>query len=131
MAKYHTTAVQYGMIWAIELGPEDVGQEVDIDVPPGFVLKSLTNTIRTAFNGTTPTFSIVDNKGTPTTLIGSVTSGATGNTSAIAGTLFSEYPNGGKIKVRYVVASGNTTEGRALVTLEGFVPGRQNERVGS
>lgn len=131
MAQIKVKNVQYPMVWNVEIGPEDVGNEVVIDVPPGFVLTGLANVIRTVFNGTTPTYSIVDNKAAPTTLIASATSGTAGITNAVATTLYSEYPNGGKIRILYVVASGTTTAGRADVVVQGIVRGRQNENVGA
>ena len=131
MAQIKVTNVQYPMVWNVEINPDDVGNEVVIDVPPGFVLTSMANVIRTVFNGTTPTYSIVDNKSSPTTYIASATSGTAGITSPIAATLYSEFPSGGKIRILYVIASGTTTTGRADVLVQGIVRGRQNERVGA
>lgn len=131
MAQIKVTNVQYPMVWNVEVNPDDVGNELVIDVQPGFVLTGLANVIRTPFNGTTPTYSIVDNKSSPTTYIASATSGTAGVTNAISTTLYAEFPNGGKIRILYVVASGTPTTGRADVIVQGIVRGRQNERVGA
>lgn len=131
MAQVKITNVQYPMVWNVEVNPDDVGNELVIDVPPGFVLTGLVNVIREVFNGTTPTYSVVDNKASPTTYIASATSGTAGTTNAIAATLYSEFPSGGKLRILYVVASGTTTTGRADVIVQGIVRGRQNERVGA
>lgn len=131
MAQIKVTNAQYPLVFNVEVDPDDVGNELVIDVPPGFILTGLANVIRTVFNGTTPTYSIVDNKSSPTTYIASATSGTAGITNAIAATLYSEFPNGGKLRILYVVASGTTTTGRADVIVQGIVRGRQNERFGS
>lgn len=131
MAQIKVTNLQFPMVFNVEVGPEDVGHELVLDVPPGFILTGLANIIRTAFNGTTPTFSIVDNKTAPTTYIASATSGTAGITNAIATTLYAEFPNGGKLRILYAMASGPATAGRADVIVQGIVRGRQNERVGT
>lgn len=128
MSQIKVTNVQYPMVWNVEIGPEDVGNEVVIDVQPGFILTGLANVIRTAFNGTTPTFSIVDNKASPTTLVASAAATAPGVTNAIGSTLYAEYPSGGKLRILYL---GDSTAGRADVIVQGIVRGRQNERVGA
>ena len=131
MAQIKVQNVQYPMVFNVQLTIADLGDEVVIDVPPGFILTGLANVIRTVFNGTTPTFSVVDNKASPTTLIASAAATALGITSAIPATLFSEYPNGGKIRILYVSAGGTPTTGLADVIVQGIVRGRQNERVGT
>lgn len=131
MAQIKVKNLQYPMVYNVEVGPEDVGHELVIDFPPGFILTGLANIIRNAFNGTTPTFSIVDNKSSPTTYIASATSGTAGITNAIATTLYAEFPSGGKLRILYAMASGSVTAGRADVIVQGIVRGRQNENVGS
>lgn len=132
MAQVKVKNVQYPMVWNVELGPEDVGDEIVIDVPPGFILTGGAVAVRTNFNGTTPTISVVDNKETPTEVLGTtaLTTAAAAGLAFSAG-LFGEYPSGGKIRILPVVASGTPTAGRADVLVQGIVKGRQNELVGT
>ncbi len=131
MAQIKVKNIQSRVVFNVEINPDDVGHEVVIDVPPGFILLNVANVIRTAFNGGTPTFSIVDNKSSPTTLIASASSATAGNSEVTSAARYSEYPNGGKLRILYVVASGAATAGRADVLVEGIVRGRQNENFGS
>lgn len=129
MAQIKVTNVQYPMVWNVELGPEDVGNEVVIDVQPGFILMGGAFVPRQNFNGTTPTVTIGDNKQTPTVYLASTA--LTGTAAVEFEDLYVEYPNGGKISIRPVVVSGSATTGRADVIIWGIARGRQNERVGA
>lgn len=130
MAQIKVTNAQYPLIFNVELGPDDIGNEVVVDVQPGFILLRAVVAVRTAFNGTTPTISVVDNKDTPTEIIDDATSLATVAATA-ATVLYGEYPSGGKLRILPVVASGSVTAGLADVLIEGIVKGRQNERIGT
>lgn len=133
MAQIKVTNVQYPMVFNVELGPDDIGNEVVIDVPPGFILTGGAVAVRQNFNGTTPTVTVTDNKQVPTAYVPStaLTTAAAEALSFAAGELYAEYPNGGKISIRPVIVSGSTTIGRADVIVSGIVRGRQNERVGA
>lgn len=131
MAIRKLTAVQYPMSFVHEITFEDVGDELVIDLPSHFIYTGLgTVNVITAFNGTTPTISVVDNAGTPNTYLAStaLTAGVKAMDAAEANNY---YPSGARISILPVVASGTPTAGRAIVTFTGVVLGRQNERVGS
>lgn len=129
MAQIKVTNAQYPLVFNTELDGTDANNEVVIDVPPGFILTGAAVAIRTAFNGTTPTYSVVDNKSTPTTIIASTSATAIAATSAAGGALYTEYPSGGKIRILLIGAG--TSTGRGDVIVQGIVRGRQNERVGA
>jgi hypothetical protein len=132
MAQRKITSVQWPRVWAGEFDYNDVGNDIVVDVQPGFVLLDIGTVVVTAFNGTTPTLSAVDNMTTPNTLIASAAIATAGGVLAIAANkkgLY--YPAGGKISFKPVVASGTPTAGKGLIFLQGYVNGRQNERVGT
>lgn len=129
MAQIKVTNAQYPLVFNVELTAADVGNEVVIDVQPGFILTGAALVTREGFDGTTPTASVVDNKESPTTIIasGSIAAGATATAEAAA--LYSEYPSGGKLRILAIGAG--VTEGRADFIVQGIVRGRQNERIGA
>ena len=121
--------IQYAMLFETLIGPEDVGNTIEIDVPPNFVLLAASVSVREAFDGTTPTVGIVDNKTAPTTIIAATTDlTAVADTEATAAK-FTAYPSGGTIIVAPIGVG--VTEGSAAVVVEGYVEGRQNERYGT
>lgn len=127
------TGLQYPMVFAVELTDEDIGDEIQIEVPPGFVLLSVALAKRAAFNGTEPQVSIVDNKTVPTVLL-QATDLSTLDVPNVEGDLasrYAEYRSGGKIRILPVVTGEASTTGRADVLVSGVVRGRQNERFGS
>lgn len=130
MAQIKVTNWQYPLVLNVELNPADIGQELAVDVPPGFVLTGGALAVREVFNGTTPTVDIVDNKSSPVTYLNDTSLAAVAATAFSTG-LYTEYPNGGKIRILPVIAGGATTAGRADVLIQGIVRGRQNERIGA
>lgn len=130
MAQVKVTNFQYPLVANTEVTAADVGQELVIDVQPGFILTGAVVIIRTVFNGTTPVFTLVDNKASPTTIIASTGSGSAAATAASTA-LYTEYPAGGKIRILFTVSGGTTTTGRADVIVQGIARGRQNERIGA
>lgn len=131
MATRKLTAVQYPMSFVHEFTFEDVGDTLVIDLPSHFVYTGLGRIIVvTAFDGTTPTVSVVDNAGTPNTYLAS-TAMTAGVKTFDAAEANNYYPSGARISILPVVASGTPTAGRAIVILDGVVLGRQNERVGT
>lgn len=129
MAQSKVTSLQWPMFFTATFTSEDVGDELIIDVPPGFILLDAGIVVTTAFNGTTPTVSAVDNKASPNTIIASGALAVGDLTMAdVKGTY---YPSGGKITFKPVVASGTPTAGVAHLFVGGVVPGRQNERYGT
>lgn len=131
MAIRKLTAVQYPMTFVHEFTFEDIGDELVIDLPAHFIYTGSGNiNVITAFDGTTPTVSVVDNAQTPNEFL--ATTALTAGVKAFAsGEANNYYPSGARIRILPVVASGTATAGRAIVVFEGVVVGRQNERVGS
>lgn len=127
------TGVQYPMIFSVEMTFEDLGNELVIEVPPGFVLLNATLAKRVAFDGTAPSVSVVDSKQVPTEIIPStdLSSLTPPNVGADTPVRFTEYRSGGKIRILPVSSGGAPSVGRADVYIEGVVRGRQNERFGS
>lgn len=106
--------------------PAQTGQAAGTVVfylPPGAYLLGGNLSVKTAFNGTTPTLTAKDNSASPVSLFGTV-AGTVGNTALAAG-LATYYPAGATI----VVAAGGTgvTTGEALVHVQYIVLGRGNE----
>lgn len=130
MAQKKITNAQYTLVFNTMVTPDDVGDELVIDVPPNFILTGAALSVRTEFNGTTPTATMVDNKDTPTEFIDGVSLATAADTVVSTG-LYSEYPSGGKIS--FTIAHGATapTAGRADLIVQGIVRGRQNERIGA
>lgn len=125
--------LQYPMVFSAELRPEDLGTEILIDIPPGFILLNAGLAKRAAFNGATPEVSITDNKTVPTVIIASndLSSLDVPNVEADIAVRYTEYRSGGKIRILPTVAGGAPTTGYADVYIQGVVRGRQNERFGS
>jgi hypothetical protein len=126
------TGVQYPMVFSVEVTFEDLGNELVIEAPPGFVLLDATLVKRVAFDGTAPSLSIIDSKQVPTVIIpptdlSSLTPRSVGADSTVR---FTEYRSGGKLRI-LPTSSGLPSTGRADVYIEGVVRGRQNERFGS
>lgn len=132
MAQNKVTSVQWPQIYSAEINYEDVGDDIVVDVQPGFVLLDIGAVVATAFNGTTPTMSAVDNMSSPNTLVASAAIATAGGVLSIAANMKGKfYPAGGKITFKPVVAGGTPSAGRALIYVQGFVMGRQNERIGT
>jgi hypothetical protein len=129
MAQIKVTNAQYPLVFNVEITAADVGQEVVIDVQPGFILTGGAFVTRQGFNGTTPTASVVDNKSSPTTIVASGSIAAPAVASVAAGALYAEYPSGGKLRI-LAIGTG-VTSGRADFVVQGIVRGRQNERIGA
>lgn len=130
MAQKKITNVQYPMVFNAEITADDIGDELVIDMPPNFILLRAALSVRQAFNGTTPTVSMVDNKETPTEFVDEVSLASAANTTVSTG-LLSEYPSGGKLSITTEAGATLPTTGRADLIVEGIVRGRQNERVGA
>lgn len=131
MAQTKITNAQYPLNFDVQIDPEDIGNELVIDVQPGFVLLNVALAKRVAFDGTTPSITIVDNKTAPTTLLAAndLSSLVTPNAEAAIGVKYTEYPSGGKIRI---LPTGTTvTAGRADVIISGYVRGKQHERFGT
>lgn len=131
MTMRKVTGVQFPMLFDVTFGPADVGNTIEIDVPPNFVLTDAALIVRTAFDGTTPTVGVIDNKTAPTSIIPAGTALSLGETLSGAGPNFTEYPSGGIITISPVIAGGANTVGSADVMIRGYVKGRQNERYGT
>lgn len=131
MSIFKLTGVQYSMVFHATLTASDVGDTYEIDLPPGFILAEAVLAKRTAFNGTTPAVSIVDNKTSPTTIIASndLASLVTPAVEAALPVKYTNYPNGGKLII--AVTGSGSTAGEADVIVKGIVKGRQNERYGT
>ncbi len=130
MAQSKVTSAQWALAFTATVGKDDVGNDVVIDVPPGFVLMDALLVVDVAFDGTTPTAALADNKASPTSIIasGALTVGAKTMVTAAKGTF---YPSGGKLTLNPRVASGTVTTGSARLIVQGVVMGRQNERFGT
>lgn len=132
MAQIKVTSVQYPMVFTAEITYEEIGDDVTIDLQPGFVLQDISVIVVTGFNGTTPTLSAVDNMATPNTVVASAAIAAAGTVlPLVSAEKGNYYPAGGKIMFKPVVAGGTPSAGKALILLQGVVMGRQNERVGT
>lgn len=128
MAK--VTSLQWPMAFTATITHENVGKDVVLDLPPGFILLEALLVVTTAFNGTAPTAALTDNKSTPTAVIasGALTVGVkvqAADTKGIA------YPAGGKLTLNPRITGGTATAGVAQLIVTGVVPGRQNEHFGS
>lgn len=121
--------IQAPMLFEATFGPADIGNTIEIDVPPNFVLLSAVVSVREVFDGTTPTIGIVDNKSSPTTIIAATTvlTAVADTESSTAN--FTSYPSGGVITVAPVGAG--VTVGAGAVIVQGYVEGRQSERYGT
>lgn len=125
------STVQYPMVFTATVGAEAgaADGEYVIDVPAGFVLTGGATRVQTAFDGTTPTVSVVDNMDTPNTLIAAAAlTAADAVASLAAGVLYTHYPAGGKLTIDI---AGAPTVGELIVLIQGVVMGRQHERVGA
>lgn len=121
--------IQSPMIFEATFGPEDVGNTIEVDVPPNFVLLDAAVSVREVFDGTTPTIGVTDNKTSPTVIIADTTVlTAVADVEATAAR-FTTYPSGGTIIVAPIGAG--VTTGAGAVILRGYVEGRQNERYGT
>lgn len=130
MAQKKITNAQYTLVFNTMVTPEDAGDELVIDVPPNFILTGAVLAVRGAFNGTTPTASMVDNKETPTEFLDEVDL-ASAATTVVSTGVYAEYPSGGKISLTIAHGATAPTEGRADLIVQGIVRGRQNERIGA
>lgn len=125
------TPAQYPLVFLLDVTADDFGTNVAVDVPPGFIVTNVTVVTRTAFNGTTPTIAVKDNKDTPTTLVAATAVTAAGSASAAAAAIGTDYPSGGTISVTLANGGGTTNAGEADVIVQGIVRSRQNERYGA
>lgn len=130
MAQKKITNAQYTLVFNTEITAEDIGDELVIDVPPNFILTGAALAVRTVFNGTTPTVSMVDNKETPTEYLDGVSLG-TATATVVSTGLYSDYPGGGKLSLTIAHGATAPTAGRADLIVQGIIRGRQNERIGA
>lgn len=130
MAQRKVTSLQWQMAFTATVTFSDVGNDVVLDLPPGFILLDALLVVTTAFNGTTPTAALKDNKGTPNEVIaaGALTAGVKDIADGMKGLV---YPAGGKLTLNPRIAGGTATAGSAELVVTGIVPGRQNERFGT
>ena len=125
-------SVQYPMAYTGVITFENLGagNEVAIDVPPGFVLTGGAVAVDTIFDGTTPALEVADNMSTPNVLLASTALTAETVATFDADELYSYYPAGGRITFTLTGGAGATV-GSARVILQGVVMLRQNERSGA
>lgn len=130
MAQRKVTSLQWPMAFTATVTHQDVGNDVVLDLPPGFILLDALLVVTTAFDGTTPTAALTDNKGTPNAVIaaGALTAGPKLIAENMKGLV---YAAGGKLTLNPRVAGGTPTAGVAQLVVTGVVPGRQNERFGT
>ncbi len=130
MAQKKITSAQYSLAFTSTITFDDVGDDVVVDVPPGFVLLDALLVVDVAFNGTTPTAGLTDNKTSPNAIIanGALTVGAKTIANGMKGQF---YPSGGKLTLNPRIAGGTATAGSARLIVEGVVMDRQNERFGT
>lgn len=102
----------------------DLANGVRLDLPPNAVVIGGFASVLTAFNGTTPTFSLIDNSGTPISYFAAVagTAGVTQLATAADG-LF--YPSGAQLT--FSVGGTSVTTGVVLLAVKYFIDGRANE----
>lgn len=99
---------------------------VRIDLPPNAIVVGGFSNCITAFNGTTPTFSLIDNSTSPVSYLAAVASATAGVVTQIATAadgLF--YPAGAQLTVS--VGGTGVTTGVMLVVIRYVVDGRANE----
>ena len=130
MAQRKVTSLQWPMAFTATVTFSDVGNDVVLDLPPGFILLDALLAVTTAFNGTTPTAALTDNKGSPNAILASaaLAAGVQGIAANMKGL---SYPNGGKLTFNPRIAGGTATAGVAQLVVVGVVPLRQNERFGT
>lgn len=130
MAQSKVTSLQWPMAFTATVTFDDVGDDVVLDLPPGFILLDALLVVTTAFDGTTPTAALTDNKTSPNAVIASaaLTVGVKNIAANMKGLV---YPAGGKLTLNPRVASGTPSAGVAQLVVQGVVPGRQNERFGT
>lgn len=130
MAQSKVTSLQWPMAFTATVTSADVGNDVVLDLPPGFILMDAMLVVTTAFDGTTPTAALTDNKQSPNAIIasGALTVGVKNIAANMKGLT---YPAGGKMTLNPRIASGTNTAGVAQLVVMGVVPGRQNERFGT
>jgi len=123
--------IQSPMLFETSFDIADLGNSIEIDVPPGFVLLKATVAVRTAFDGPTPTIGVVDNKSSPTTIIAATTDlTAAAETESAAGPNYTTYPSGGVITAALAGGAGATVGAGAFI-VQGYIEGRQTERYGT
>ena len=107
----------------INLAEDATDLTFTVMLPPNAVLVGGQAIVSTAFNGTTPKLTAVDNSASPISIFGNVDATAVAVTpiAAGAGTL---YPAGATVTVG---VSGSPTAGRAIVRLSYLILGRANE----
>jgi hypothetical protein len=99
-----------------------------IELPPGALLVGGFYNVVTAATGTTPTLTMVDDNGTPNTLLSAVAIDAAAGTNAVfdeAGEQANYYPNGGTLS--FTVGGTSPAGGRILVVVQYVVLGRQTQ----
>lgn len=130
MAQRKVTSLQWPMAFTATVTHVDVGNDVVLDLPPGFILLDAVLVVTTAFNGTAPTAALTDNKGTPNAVIANaaLTAGVLAIANGMKGLA---YPAGGKLTLNPRITGGTATAGVAQLVVTGVVPGRQNERFGT
>lgn len=130
MAQKNVTSLQWPMAFHAKVTFDDVGKDVVLALPPGFILTDAMFVVTTSFNGTTPTVSLVDNMSTPNDIIASAAATA-GVLAMAAGEKGNMYPAGGKMTLKPVIAGGTATAGEGHLVVIGVVAGRQNEHYGN
>jgi len=101
-----------------------------IDLPPGAMLVGGGYFIKTAATGTTPTLTMVDNLGSPNTLLSAVAIGvANVNASIAAAEAYNYYASGARLSF---TTGGTTPAGGVIyVVVNYIIIGRSNEVYGT
>lgn len=124
MSKYNVER-QWALqaLTTIDLAVDPADTSVVVVLPPNSIIIDGTAIVTTAFNGTTPKLTAVDNSGSPISFFGTVDATVPGVTQIVGGQGH-PYPSGGTVTIS---VSGSPTAGKTYVRLGYVVVDRANE----